>query len=284
MNKWSGEDGRAGSGQEKSPFVTRTPAHGRIVGSGSNVKHVRVPLEPVAGQARHLSLYVPKKTTLVALVGILLLLVGVAALVTMTSYDPVRVMEHMQMQEGALEEDIAADTDRIHAVQSQLRALRDNPGSLSSVSKQGIAAATASLKMDEASIRANLARLRKSKQSVNSKLQRVTADVMVAKQAGGSREECTTGQCYTVGSFFVTNDCLVPGPQGLNMISSAEECQRECQTNRCCKVGRRRRRRVFTFPQVLSLTLPPSPSPLSPPRQSRRCSSSRTRRLKSDAL
>ena len=61
---------------------------------------------------------------------ILCLLVAIAVLATLSSYDPVRAMERIEDQEVQVDSKIAADTtaqSKIEAVQEQLKQMREDP-------------------------------------------------------------------------------------------------------------------------------------------------------------
>jgi hypothetical protein len=179
----------------------------------------------------------PKKRTCVTIGAILCLLVAIAVLATLSSYDPVRAMERIEDQEVQVDSKIAADTaaqSKIEAVQEQLKQMREDP-SLTPSARRSMKKESKALTVDKNKIARELTKLRAQRKLTQKKLTKVVQQVKKAKVRGGSGYACVTGQCYQTDRYFGGADCPNPGKAGWRNIRSAVECQRKCQTSKCCK-------------------------------------------------
>ena len=239
QTKWADGSGQGTDERVHTPFTDRKPERTRIVGSGGGGNFTRssaVGAPNVASVVR--ALKTPRKSMLVALAGTLCLLLGVAVLATLASYDPVRAMERIETQEDAIDGQISTDEEalaKIESVQAQLKEMRDDP-TASASQRANVQYEVNQLGKDEAKIRTDIARQRKKKKTTQTKLKQVVKEVKRAKKRAGAGATCITGNCAVPNSRILNANCASSGKAGLTNIKSRAECQRMCQKARDCKV------------------------------------------------
>ena len=241
QNKWADEGGEGTDERVHTPFTDRKLERARIVGSGGSdftrsSARSRVGAPDVSSIVR--SLKTPRKSIIVALAGALCLLLGVAVLATLASYDPVRAMERIETQEDVIDNQLSTDSDaleKIEAVQAQLTAMRDDP-TASASQRANMQDEVNQLGKDEAKIRADIARQRAKKRTTQTKLKQVVKEVKRGKKRAGAGATCITGNCAVRSSRIMGADCAFSGKFGLVDIKSRAECQRMCQKAQDCNV------------------------------------------------